>query len=170
MLELLKLNGYPLPIRETGFEKLIAKDIMGKISEFMIKANPKHEDLVFDFWQLMADYPVSMCERRMSDTLTFLITLFYHYKIPYVKQKDAIHQELWDAMREKYNKEGCSLRYSYEDLAIIFMRSKASIHDAIKDREAKVMRLVEEVNMRGHARSIAFAEMVKEEKLKLLAK
>ena len=170
MLDLLKKTGYELPPRETGFENLIAKEIMDKIAEFMSNANPKHEELVFDFWQLIAEYPVSICERKMSDTLKLLITLFYNYKIPYVKQKDRKQQELWDAVREKYNKEGCKLRYSYEQLGILFMRSKASIHDAIEEKEGEVKRLVEEVNTRRQARSIAFQEIVAEEKLKLLNK
>ena len=133
----------------------------------MYKSNPKHEELIVDFWQLINKYPVSMCERKMSPTLTFLITLFYHYKIPKVKQKDEKHQELWDSVREKFNKQAF---YSYEQLAILFMRSKASIHDAIKAREGEIMQLVEEVNMRRHARSIALQEYVAEEKIKLLQK
>jgi len=133
----------------------------------MYKSNPKHEELIVDFWQLINKYPVSMCERKMSPTLTFLITLFYHYKIPKVKQKDEKHQELWDSVREKFNKQAF---YSYEQLGLLFMRSKASIHDAIKAREGEIMQLVEEVNMRRHARSIALQEYVAEEKIKLLQK
>lgn len=167
MIDLLKATGYELPPQETDFSNLTTKEIMDKIKEFMFNANPKYEHLIVDFWQLIADYPVSMCERKMSDTLKFLITLFYNYKIPHSKQKDKKHQELWDKVREKFNKEGF---FSYEELAIMFMRSKASIHDAIKDKEAEVQQLMAEVNMRRHARSIAFQEMVKEEKLKLLTK
>jgi len=167
VIDLLKASGYDLPPRETDYSNLTTKEIMNKIAEFMSNTNPKHEDLVFDFWHLIADYPVSICERKMSDTLTFLITLFYHYKIPKTKQKDEKHQELWDCVREKINNEGF---YSYEQLAILFMRSKASIHDAIKAREGEIMRLMGEVNMRRYARSIALKELVAEEKLKLLEK
>jgi len=167
MLGLLKSSGYELPPRETDYSGLTTKEVFDKIKEFMDNANPKYEDLVFDFWQLIAEYPVSMCERKMSQTLKFLITLFYHYKVPNSRQKDKLHQELWDSVREKLNKEGL---FSYEELAILFMRSKASIHDAIKAREGEIMQLVEEVNMRRHARSVAFHELVAEEKLKLLAK
>ena len=167
MIGVLKASGYELPPRETDYSNLTTKQVFDKIKEFMDNANPKHEELILDFWQVINEYPISMCERKMSPTLTFLITLFYHYKIPKVKQKDEKHQELWDSVREKFNEQGF---FSYEQLAILFMRSKASIHDAIKAREGEIMRLMEEVNIRRHARSIAFQELVTEEKLKLLNK
>lgn len=167
MIDLLKATGYELSPRETDFSDLTTKEIMDKIAEFMSNTNPKHEELIPDFWQLIANYPVSMCQRKMSDTLKLLINLFYHYKPPKIKQKDKLHQELWDSVRERFNKQGF---FSYEQLAILFMRSKASIHDAIQEKEAEVKQLVEEVNNRRYARSIALEELVAEEKLKLLQK
>lgn len=164
MIALLKSTGYDLPPRET-VEDLTIEEIFYKIEEFMSNANPKHEDLVFDFWQLIRQYPVSMCKRQMSDTLKLVINLFYHYKPPKINLQDRDMNELYQAMRQQW--KGL---YSYETLAIIFCRSKASIHDAIKEKEAEVKRLVEEVNMRRHARSIAFQEVVAEEKIKLLKK
>lgn len=181
MLELLKTSGYELPPRETDFSELPTKEIMDKIKEFMDNANPKYELLVFDFWQLIADYPVSMCERKMSDTLKLLITLYYFWKPPRVHTEyldmderecaRLSERELKKVLMAKVtDKLQSEHQFSYEELGIIFMRSKASIHDAIQEREAEIKQLVEEVNMRSHARSVAFQEMVREEKLNLLAK
>ena len=162
MLDLLKATGYELPPRETDYSSITVKQVFDKIEEFM--SNAKAEWFVYDFWQLITDYPVSMCQRKMSDGLTFLITLFYHYKIPTVKRKDKLDQELWDSVRDKFNKEGM---FTYEQLGLLFMRSKASIHDAIKDREPEIRDITREVNMRSQARSIALQEMVKQEKISL---
>ena len=166
MLEILKKTGYELPPRETDFSNLTTKEIFDKIAEFMSNANPKHEDLIFDFWQLIAEYPISMCQRKMSATLKLLITLFYFYKPPSVdtvKLKDKWEKELWQCFCKQF--KGW---YSYEQLGILFMRSKASIHDAIEEKKIEVQQLILDVNERRYARSIALKELVAEEKLKLL--
>ena len=46
--------------------------------------------------------------------------------------------------------------------------SKATIHEAIRQKEAEVTKLLSEVKLRGKARSIALEEMVQEEKQKIL--
>lgn len=167
MIDLLKAGGYELPPRETDLSTLTTKDVFDKINEFMLSCNPKYEELVFDFWQLIVSYPISMCKRRMSDTLKLLINLFYHYKMPNLTFADKNENELWQSVRQKFGDQSF---YSYEQLGILFMRSKASIHEAIKEKEAEVKQLIEEVNTRRHARSIALQELVAEEKLKLLEK
>lgn len=46
--------------------------------------------------------------------------------------------------------------------------SKATIHEAIRQKEAEVTKLLSEVKLRSKARSIALEEMVQEEKQKIL--
>lgn len=51
-----------------------------------------------------------------------------------------------------------------------FDRSKATVHEAIRQEEAEVKQLLEEPNLRAEAREIARQQLIEEEKLKLLQK
>ncbi len=57
--------------------------------------------------------------------------------------------------------------FSYEHLALIFSRSKATIHAAIKEKETEVRAWIEETNLRREARSMALEQLIEEEKQRL---
>jgi deoxyribose-phosphate aldolase len=52
-------------------------------------------------------------------------------------------------------------------LALIFDRSKSSIHQAIKDKEAEAKAIIEESKLRNKAKKIALEQLIEEEKQKL---
>lgn len=101
-----KLSGIQLPKRENDVSSLTVSDFMDKIQTVWLKTSSKkyRQYYVREFLELIVDYPVSICSRGVSETLKHLINL--------------MHQNRKDL--------------SYDDLAIIFGRSKASIHTAIK--------------------------------------
>ena len=72
-----------------------------------------------------------------------------------------------DRLKDKTNSPGDWQGYSYEHLALIFDGSKATIHEAIHQKETEVKQLLTEAMLRQKARSIALDELVKEEREKL---
>ncbi|MEM3629384.1 MAG: hypothetical protein QXZ02_05265 [Candidatus Bathyarchaeia archaeon] len=154
MLYLLKKIGVKLPPRE-DIDGLTAEQLIIKIRDFYARfekfENADNELLPLDFFELLSEYPVSMCAYNMNDTVKLLIALYYFYdKMENPKEND--------------------FALSYEDLTIIFDRSKSSIHDAIKQKQPEAKRLLEEAKLRSKAKEIALEELVKEEKEKLKQK
>ncbi|MEM3443023.1 MAG: hypothetical protein QXM86_04115 [Candidatus Bathyarchaeia archaeon] len=153
MLYLLKKIGVKLPPREDNLDGLTVETLIGKIRDFYARfekiENADNELLPLDFFELLSEYPVSMCGYNMNDTVKLLIALYYfHDRTGNPKEND--------------------FALSYEDLTIIFDRSKSSIHDAIKQKEAEAKRLLEEAKLRSKAKEIALQELIQEEKEKLL--
>jgi transposase len=59
--------------------------------------------------------------------------------------------------------EGLSMDY----LALIFDKSKKTIHDCIKEKEEEAKKILEEAKLRKKAKEIALKELIEEEKEKL---
>lgn len=153
-LNMLRSKGIPLPPIETA-EGLTAKEILDKIWSFYAKLENSHSEIddfaEGYFLQLLKDYPKSMCAQHMTDSLIQLIATLY------------FEDRIGEKPREKWEWEG----YSYEHLALMFVRSKATIHEAVHRKETEVKQLLEEASQRQKARSIALEELIKEEKEKL---
>jgi hypothetical protein len=149
----LKTKEIPLPPIE-NVEGLTAEDIMEKIRAFYIRFE-KYDGECQDFMEsyfleLLSNYPKSLCTRNMTESLKQLITIMYLASKPERKRAGD-----WDG-------------YSYEDLAVMFDISKATVHEAIRQKEAEVKELLEDTKLRGTAKKIALEELIKEEKLKIL--
>lgn len=156
-LDVLRNRGYELPPIET-VEGLEAKDIHDKILSFYRRLEKARDDTfqdcaAADFLELLRDYPQSLCSKHMSESQKLLMAILYFESKPDSKDKDA-----------------CWRGFSYEELSILFDVSKATVHEAIRQKEAEVKQLLEKPKLRTKARAIALEELVKEEKLKLLRK
>jgi len=166
MLDIIRNSGYILPPRESP-EGLTATDIIGRITEFMSRCSKQKAyaelDLAEEFLELLTTYPVSMCKKHTTPTSKRLMTMFYFYRIPLLKGKDDKETELFRLMHEKDH-----AFFSYDDLAIIFLRSKATVHTIIMAEQAEVKQLMAEDSRRAEAREIARLELIQEERLKLL--
>ena len=184
-LELLRTKGVELPPLETE-DGLTAKDIMDKIRSFYERFNKKRDEWSeAEFLELLLNYPQSMCARAMTDTIKQVITLVYLESKPtQEKNKDQLRLKILEAKLQEHlpfdiqrdtkeeveypkTKEYWS-GISYEDLAVIFDLSKASVHAAIGQKKIEATRILGEVHLRAKARAVAFEELKKEEKLKLL--
>lgn len=60
--------------------------------------------------------------------------------------------------------------FSYEDLSLMFDVSKATVHEAIKQKEAEAKGLLVDVQLREKAKEIALEQLIEEEKQKLKKK
>ena len=156
LLELMKVRGIPMPPIETE-DGLTAKDLMDKIRGFYMKlsklSSESQEFMEGYHLELLHSYPKSMCTRHLTETMKQLIAIIYFDSKPEYQPYKL--NDPWSG-------------YSYEDLALMFVLSKATIHEAIRQKEAETKKLLAEVMTRGVARSIAMEELVKEEKLKLI--
>ena len=154
MINRLRSEGYDLPAIETDVSTLAKEEIFERVQDFWRRydkiTSSDDEFAPVYFVELLAKYPVSLCKRQMTDTLKLLIALFYFDSKPNPEEKEPI----WNG-------------YSYDNLALIFVRSKASIHDAIKEKEAKAKAILNHVQLRKKAREIALQQLVDEEKERL---
>ncbi len=151
-LWILKKKGVILPSTETE-EGLSAKDFMDKMRNFYAKLAKAHGDITdgaeIYFLELLFNYPKSMVNRHMTETLKLLVALMYFESKPEPEDKDA-----WQG-------------FSYEELGLLFDRSKATIHEVIKQKETEAKQLLADVQLREQAKEIALKQMVEEEKQKL---
>jgi hypothetical protein len=152
-LDVFERRGIKLPPREVDVSGLTAQQIIDKIRSFWDrcrKDNSEDSDVApIDFLELLEAYPVSMCSFHMTEQLKLLVALMYFDSKPEnPKESD------W---------EGLSMDY----LSLIFDRSKKTIHDAIKEKEAEAKKIIEEAKLRVKAREVALKELIEEEKLKL---
>jgi predicted DNA-binding protein YlxM (UPF0122 family) len=149
-------RGVKLPPRETDVSGLTAQQIIDTIRSFWDrckKDNSQDSDVApIDFLELLEAYPVSMCSFHMTNTLKLLVALMYFDSRD--KEENTILSD-WEG-------------YSMDYLALIFERSKKTIHDCIKEKEAEAKKILEEAKLRKKAREIALRELIKEEKLKLI--
>jgi len=155
-LAILKNKGIVLPPSETE-EGLTAKEIMDKIRSFYIKFE-KCNSLMSDyaegyFLELLYHYPKSMCNRHMTENQKLLMALIYFESKPKPEEENPV----WNG-------------FSYEDLSIIFDCSKATVHEAIRQKEAEAKKLLAGVQLRERAKEIALKQLVEEEKQKLWKK
>jgi len=155
MIRLLKSLGVKLPQTEDDLVNVKAEDLIGKMRSFYERlekvANADNEFAPMDFLELLTYYPVSMCSFHQTETLKLLIALFYY----------------WDKQKESEEKENDYEGYSMDYLSLIFDRSKSSIHQAIKDKEAEAKAIIEQSKLRNKAKKIALEQLIEEEKQKL---
>jgi len=160
-------RGVKLPPRETDVSGLTAQQIIDKIRSFWDrcrKDNSQDSDVApIDFLELLEAYPVSMCSFHMTETLKLLVALMYFDSKPSEEeiQRQIEENKKWGFKGDVW--EG----FSYDYLALIFDRSKKSIHDAIKEKEQEVKAILEEAKLRKEARELALRELIEEEKRKL---
>lgn len=116
------------PFEDLKSKELTAQEIIEKIRDFHARWEKSgYDDLApLDFLELLNYYPISICKRDMSDILKTLITLAYFDS----KLNNREHKDDWKG-------------YSYEDLSLRFCRSKASIHEAIKEKERVIESLLQ---------------------------
>lgn len=154
MIEILRSEGNEIPPIETDISDVTKEEIIDKVKEFQSKferiTSNDDEFAPFYFVELLANYPVSLCKRQMTDTLKLLMALFYFHSKPSPEEKEPV----WNG-------------FSYENLALIFARSKASIHGAIRQKQAEAEAILSHVQLRKKAREIALQQLVDEEKEKL---
>ena len=150
----METRGIKIPPKEVDVSGLTAQQIIDKIRSFWErckKDNGQDSDVApIDFLELLEAYPVSMCSYHMTDSLKLLVALMYFDSKPENPKESG-----W---------EGLTMDY----LALIFDRSKKTIHDCIKEKEAEAKKILEEAKLRKKAREIALRELIKEEKLKLI--
>lgn len=154
LIGVLKNKGVALPPMEKE-DDLTAKDIMDKIRNFYNKLE-KCTSVTRDFaegyfLELLYCYPQSMCSRHMTENQKLLMALIYFESKPRQEEENPI----WNG-------------FSYEDLSLIFDVSKATVHEAIKQREEEAKKLLVDVQLREKAKEIALKELIVEEKQKLL--
>lgn len=182
MLKMLKNMGYPMPEPES-YDLVNKTQLFELMQQFQ---NEKHDDdgLLEDFMELVTYFPVSLCQRMMTENLKYLITLYYMFRVPqltelsnkdipeyevnsiYQKNPKELERYLCDKIQQRMTQEG-ETWYSYEQLSLIFRRGKSSIFDAIRNKETEVKAIIDNVLMHRTAHRIALEEMVKEEKEKL---
>jgi len=155
MIRLLQSLGVKLPQTENEFSNVKVEDLIGKMRSFYERfekvTNADNEFAPMDFLELLTYYPVSMCSFHQTETLKLLIALFYY----------------WDKQKESEEEENDYEGYSMDYLSLIFDKSKSSIHQAIKDKEAEAKAIIEESKLRNKAKEIALEQLIEEEKQKL---
>jgi len=151
----MEARGIRIPPSETDVSGLTAQQIIDKIRSFWDrcrKDNSQDSDVApIDFLELLEAYPVSMCSFHMTDSLKLLVALMYFDSKD--KEDNAVSSD-WEG-------------YSMDYLALIFDRSKKTIHDCIREKEQEAKKILEEAKLRKEARELALRELVEEEKLKL---
>jgi hypothetical protein len=149
-------NGIVFPQKETELGNLTAKQLLDKIDAFYLRFNPELTlgDMAESYFlQFLTYYPVSMCSYNMTTALKLVIALIYFSNKP-TEEEIAKKNDLWDG-------------YSYEDLALIFDRSKASIHAAIKEKETEALAIIQAAKLKSQVTKAALQELIEEEKQRI---
>lgn len=168
-LSTLKQHGYTLPEKEPC-DGLSAKDILDKIQR--IKAKNDEANLEFsefipdDLTDLLIDYPKSMLDRNMSETLQWICTLMYEDGQPTPEEIAEYQKKLAERYDGRFLMKPEQF-WSYEHLAVLFDKSKSVIHSAIIKHKVEAKRVVAEARLRKKAKDIALQELVAEEKKKI---
>jgi hypothetical protein len=122
---LLKAFG-EIPKLETC-ENVSAQEIIDRVKDFKEKCD---DDLMpFNFIELLSMYPESYCKRDMSETLKRLITAEYVFGVQ--NPLESYERAIKEGRKPDKNDAVFKPYYSYDYLAILFGRSKSSIHEAI---------------------------------------
>ena len=144
---------------ENDLSSLTVHEVIEKIRDF-VASNPSDENYLI-FLEYLANYPVSMCKREVSPLLRLLIGMHYHLGQPNGENKN-------DGVK----------RITYDELAEMFGRSKATISECVHttkplwvqyQNEIKLEKDMEkdDETLREKARLIAMDELIEEEKEKL---
>lgn len=123
------------------------EEMLDKIRDF-VSSDPRDEHYIV-FLHYLLNYPVSMCRRNVSPTLRFLIG--FHYRLGHIFKKDY----------------GRANPVTMEELAEIFGRSKATIHDCIKETEGAWKDFLELKKKHEEVQAKAERELIEEAKQRL---
>lgn len=135
------------PLVTGSLSILIVQEILDKIKSFL-DSDPTDEHYNV-FLHYLANYPVSMCKRKVSPTLKYLIG--FHYRLGQMFKKD-------------YGKVS---PVSMEELAEIFGRSKATVHECIKETEGAWKDFLELKKKHEEVEAKAERELIEEAKERL---
>ena len=124
------------------------KEIIDKIKEFA-DSDPLDEHYSV-FLRYLARYPVSMCKRNVSRLLKFLVGFHYRYG-------QMLKEEHFKTVKP----------VSMEELAQIFGRSKATIHECIRDTEDQWKEFLELKEREEEIEAEAERELIEEAKERL---
>jgi hypothetical protein len=102
-----------------------------------------------------------MCSHQLGDTLQLIIAILYEQEIAYWKSQGRKESEV-----KKFVSVPEPLQ-TYENLPLIFLCSKSSVHDAITKHKQTVRKMKEDVELHRTAKDIALKEFVEQEKRKL---
>ena len=133
------------------FSRVTKDELVRKLKGFMDRLKDHHGEFTdlmpIEFLEKLMEYPFSMCRDDMTLTLKELIADTYF---------EGIEKPLADAKYSKYSDPNIKPYYSFDDLAVLFDRSKASIHEAIKECEHlrfEIKKRCEEQALRAYERS-----------------
>jgi hypothetical protein len=171
----LELRGVKLPEKETCLGDLTSNQIVEKINVFHERLRRESHLQVAPFAEayflnLIALYPVSMCSRNMTDALKLVAALFYFGSKPEKTEQDSTTEEDLKA-KELFprNKPSPIYRgYSYEDLALIFERTRPTIVEAVHQKQEQAKIMLEEATLRCKSEKAAYEELTEEEKKALV--
>ncbi len=120
-----------MPEFESG-ENVSLKELTEKIRKFLEKFQ---EDLApVQFLEILIMYPESLCKRDMSDTLKRVITAYYTWGVqkPLCDYEQSLDE--WEKKKignKPEKNKWFDPYFSYDQISVLFGRSKASIHEAI---------------------------------------
>jgi len=135
------------PLVVENLSSLTLQEILDKIKDFL-NSDPLDEHYNV-FLHYLVNYPVSMCKRKVSPALRYLIG--FHYRLAQMLKKD-------------YGKVN---PVTMEELAEIFGRSKATIHDCIKETEGAWKDFLQFKKKQEEVEAKAERELVEEAKQRL---
>jgi hypothetical protein len=167
----LELRGVKIPEKETYLGDLTAEKIVEKINVFheRLEREPHLQVAPFAeayFLNLIALYPVSMCNRNMTDSLKLVAALFYFGSKPAREQNgnasedDLKAKELFPRNKPSQVYGG----YSFEDLALIFDRTRVAIVEAVKQKRKEAKIMLEEATLRCASTQASLEELTEDEK------
>lgn len=169
----LELRGVKLPDKETCLEDLTPQQIVEKIHSFHERLKEEAHLGVAPFAEsyflnLMALYPVGMCSSNMTENLKLIAALFYFGSKPTTdvkktKEEDLKIKELFPRIAPSPVHDG----YSFEDLALIFDKSKSAIIEAVKQKQEEAQIMLEEAKLRCELEKTASERLSEEEKSRL---
>ena len=136
------------PFVKEDLSNLTVQEILDKIKDFL-KSEPRDEHYII-FLHYLANYPVSMCKRSVSQTLKFLI---------------GFHYRLGEELKKESFKEAKTV--SMEELAEIFERSKATIHDCVSETETSWKEFLTSREKQKDIEAKAERELIEEAKARL---
>jgi hypothetical protein len=130
-----------IPELESG-KNVSTKEILDRIKEYL--NSDGDEVMNYHFLELLSMYPDSFLMRDMSETLKRVITAYYIWN--FQKPLQEYNRALAEWERDKYSRKKPVLSdhkpyYSYDRLAVLFGRSKSSIHEAISQFKDEYERL-----------------------------
>lgn len=136
------------PFVKEDISTLTVQEILDKIRDFL-NSNSLDEHYVI-FLHYLVNYPVSMCKRNVS---------------PVLKQLIGFHYRLGQQHKKEYHKKAKPV--SMEELAQIFGRSKATIHECVSETETSWKEFLRFKEQQEEAHAIARRELIEEAKERL---